>query len=176
MKYYLELSKHRKARVWLKDLPAVFTPEAAFENIIEAGVETAIATSAAIEIWEPKGPFPGYGLLGATFTPNHSLRELKISVGVLEGGQAYTEAIALPPDIVQVGLRMEFAQSVFEGAAIAAREALSVAGDLTFSCAACGRTGSSRAILKRLASLVVRVIRLDRETLTIEALTSVFRD
>src|SRR6266496_3738007 len=70
----LQLAQHRKARVWLTELPdARVNPS----NVREHSVQTGHAVfegmrRAAIEILIPRGPRGLYGLLGAELRPSRS--------------------------------------------------------------------------------------------------------
>lgn len=158
----LQLAQHRKARVWLNELPDARTTSAKVSERSVQGGKTVFegVRRAAIEILIPRGPRALYGLLGAELRPNQSEALVIRVIASNNDGTPFRDSIALSSDEAQVGLPDEFCQAVVEGAAsqVAKSGGLS-SGELLFSHAAHGLVGSAPIVFKWLAACLVQLLR-----------------
>lgn len=162
----LNLSHHRKARIWLGELPDLSYPVLeVLERQQDAKVSTiAEIRYAAVEMFAPKGVRALYGLLGAKFTPDN-LERLLVQVAFCEDTTKQVEwSLAAKVDKIYVGLTCEYAPSVLDGA-LRAAETLG-SGVLRFECAAHGAVGSSPKIFRQLATLAVQLLTVRAESLS----------
>jgi hypothetical protein len=156
----LELGMHRRARVWIGDLPdAMCPPVGTLTHTIAAGRETQNGLRlAAIEVLVPLGPRSMYGLLGGRFEPD-ATGQLVIGFNVTAATERlFAESLAANGDQVRVGLPAEYAHSVLAGVSAAKGEMNSLAsGKLSFDCAAHRDIGSCEAVYRHLAAALVKL-------------------
>ncbi|MCI0719495.1 MAG: hypothetical protein L0338_11090 [Acidobacteria bacterium] len=173
----LQLTQHRKARVWLSELPdAHVNPSNVTERSVQGGHATLQGVRrAAIEVLIPRGPRALYGLLGAELQPNQSAALLIRVLTSRNGGERFPDSIALSSDETFVGLPEEFSQAVIEGATnqIAKVGGLG-SGELVFGHAAHGLVGSAPVVFKWLADCLVQLLRKG-EGISQEELTEILQ-
>ena len=154
----LNLSHHRKMRVWLGELPPLKYPVVdSVERTIKA-INSQIYNRkyAAIEMFIPKGGRAIYGLLGAEFQPQLS-QEILVQVAVSETAtQQLDWLLASSLDRTYMGLPSEYCQSVLSGALTGAE--ILGSGLLHINCAAHGEVSSSPRIFNHLASTLVKLL------------------
>ncbi len=168
----LNLSHHRKARIWLGELPDLSYPGVeVLERQQDAKASTiAEIKYAAVEIFAPKGVRALYGLLGAKFTPDN-LEQLLVQVAFCGDTAKQVEwSLAAKVDKIYAGLTSEYAPSVLDGA-LRVAETLG-SGVLRFECAAHGVVGSSPKIFRQLATISVELLTARAESLSEEELTA----
>ncbi len=166
----LNLNRHRKARIWLGELPDIISPTAKFVERPLEGRAPALTQiqRAAIEMIVPSAGRALYGLLGAEFAPNNS-GQLLVKVAVSENvGQEIEWSLASSMDKVCSGLPVEYADRVFDGV-VSAGEILG-SGVLLINCAAHGAVGSSPRMFQQLALKLVRLIASQGESVSEEEL------
>jgi len=135
----LNLSYHRKMRVWLGELPPLKYPAIdSLERTIKAIISQIYnRKSAAVEMFIPKGGRAISGLLGAEFQPELS-QELLVKVAVSETAtQQLDWLLASRLDRTYMGLPSEYCHSALSGA-LSAAEILG-SGLLHINCAAHGK-------------------------------------
>jgi hypothetical protein len=148
----LDLGKHRKARVWLDELPATQVPAGRIVTRVfrSAKLGPTRSKTGALEVFIPLGARFMYGLLGGRFQPSagNELR-LEISVG---RGDLMEDTLSVALDHARVGLSDDYAVAVAAGVRLAAERSGPVAGEFSVSHAAFGEIGSSEAVFKHLAA------------------------
>lgn len=155
----LELSKYRRARVWLGEaLPAEFRPTFTIERTVRPIVRRQfVRRSAALEVCIPRGVVTSYALLGAELIDAEA-GGLEVIVGVNAVGDTYAPALASKVDEVRTGMLEEYADAVAEGVA---RTAESVGAPtnaaLRFGWAAHATVGSSRAIFEKASGVLLQL-------------------
>jgi hypothetical protein len=158
----LQLAHHRKARVWLNDLPDARTtfPEVSEHSAEAAKALIEEARRAAIEIIIPRGPRALYGLLGAGLNPNQSNALIIRILTSRNVGPLFPDSLALSSDEARVGLPDEFSKAVLEGAT---NQIVKIgglgSGELEFGHAAHGLVGSAPIIFNWLAASLVQLLR-----------------
>lgn len=155
----LQLTRHRKARLWIGEPPrAEFSPTSFVRRVVSAGFAEAPAIRiAAVELIVPRGPVASYGLLGAELLDNGS-GDGEVSVAVNNNGFAMQGSLAATADDVRIGLLNEYAEAVISGVEEVVRGGWRFTGELAFRWAAHAAAGSSPAIFADLGSLVARVL------------------
>lgn len=154
----LNLSYHRKMRVWLGELPPLKYPVVdSLERTLKARRSQIYnRKSAAVEMLIPKGGRAIYGLLGAEFQPELS-QELLVKVAVSgTATQQLDWLLASRLDRAYMGLPSEYCHGVLSGA-LSAAEILG-SGLLHINCAAYGEVSSSPIIFNQLASTIVKLL------------------
>ena len=129
----------------------------------------------AVEWLIPMGPRTMYGLLGAELQskPKETLRLEVYSTS--PEGESYVDTIASKiSEDARISLPKEYVASVLKGASEACGNPSDLSGTLQFNCAVHGLVGSSEAIFKDLARIVVEVFSLP-ELLSEEALKPLFQ-
>lgn len=157
----LDLGSHRKARVWLTELPNVpYQVEEIREYHYEAWHKAeAVATQAAIEVLIPRGGRAQYGFLGGEFVPCTSAQLIAKLFVSGRNGETVEWSLATAIDTVRAGLPREYANAVLEGS----RDASAVlgAGILQLNCAAHGEIGSSALVFRHLARILIKLFTLE---------------
>jgi hypothetical protein len=160
MRSLFELSRHRRANVWLDEAPpASFAASSTLTRVVKPKtVVGAFRTIAAVEINIPHGPTASYGLLGAELVAS-TTDGLEAVVCVNAAGSEFTPSLALRRDEVRVGLPDEYARAVVVGIdEMAETIGLPTAATLRFCWAAYGLVGSSPWVFKELTILIVRLL------------------
>ena len=120
--FEIDLPRHRKARVWVDNIPpASFEADETFEQISPAGELVFLETRrVAVELLIPKGARILYGLLGAEFRPSES-GELHVLIKTLSstGPPLENSLLPLSLDNVRIGLPTAYVQAVIEGVTLA---------------------------------------------------------
>ena len=173
----LELGNHRRARVWLGELPsATYTSGETLSHRVEAseapheGLELA-----AVEVFVPRGPHCMYGLLGGRW--ELGVRgELSITLSIATvNGPTFVDSLASKHDEVRVGLTAEYAQAVLAGVELAKTELPNLpSGRLTLNCAAHGAIVSCDAIFQHVGLILIRVFCSDAVERADEDLIALF--
>ena len=157
----LELGKHRRARVWIGELPdtacpsvKILTHTIAADRKSQHGLRLA-----AIEVFVPLGPRSMYGLLGGQWKPD-ATGQLSVDVSVSAANERlFADSLAMKGDEVRVGLPAEYAKAVLAGVDMAKIELNEfMAGKLSINCAAHGAIGSCYAVYKHLATILVKLL------------------
>jgi hypothetical protein len=159
MRWQLALSRHRKARVWLDEVPsAEFEPTGFVRREVSRGSSPIPAKGiAAVELMVPRGATASYGLLGAQMLDSE--RHVgEVTVGILGDGPPMLDSLALMPDNVRVGLLEEYVDGVVLGVKGVVKTGWHFEGNLHFRWAAHGTVGSSSAFFAEIASLVARLL------------------
>lgn len=163
----LQLSNHRKARIWLANLPdARVSTTKILDRSVQGGPLTFEGTRrAVIEILIPRGPRSLYGLLGAELHTANKSENLVIHVLTShESGRPFTSSIALASEETQVGLPAAYSEAVFEGA-IGQIKGIGgmCSGELVFDYAVHGQVGSAPIVFKWLAARLVQVLEVGED-------------
>jgi len=156
----LILDRHRKARVWLGELP-----DAAYlaDRTIGFTVPTAAPGSgsqhvAAIELMTPLGGRIMYALVGGHFTPDQSgVLEVSVDVTNMRTGRPFAGSLVQSIDDVCVGLLAEYVDGVVEGVHSAIESNDRISGRLVIDCAAHGAVGSSIVAFRGVTRSLVRL-------------------
>lgn len=164
--------KFNKARIWLDELPDwEFRETQVFELLQETPEKRYTdACSAAIELLLPIGGRAYYGALGAEYVPA-PLKQLVIQVPItLDEGSIIHNAIAGRYDTVRAGLPREYLRGVLDGVQNVPETQSLGPGTLRFCRAAHGSLGSSLWFFGVLSSIVIKLLLLERETVSDELL------
>jgi hypothetical protein len=164
MRRFFELSRHRRANVWLDEAPpAEFTATSSVTRIVKPNrVMEVTRTIAGIELKVPRGPGSSYALLGAELV-EADRDGLEVVVGVNKAGFPFRGSLAPDPNEIRIGLLGEYADAVVVGVAkFAVSNAIPDKAALHFRWAAHGIVGSSPAIFEETSSLVLQVMTLQR--------------
>jgi hypothetical protein len=157
----LELGKHRRARVWIGELPdATYPSLKTLTHTIATDRESLHGLRmAAIEVFVPLGPRSMYGLLGGRWQPG-ATDQLSVDVSVSATNERLLpDSLAMKGDEVRVGLPVEYAKAVLAGVDMAKSELSALtAGKLLINCAAHGTIGSCEAVYKHLAAILVKLL------------------
>ena len=172
----LDLGKHRRARVWVGELPAIasVTDRVLSTSIEVEGQGLTASRIAAVEVVVPLGPRAMYGLLGGRINPA-SGRLLSVEVATsISNGQLLFDTLALPGEEVKSGLPAEFGPAIISAVALARQEMPNLPpGRITIECAAHGSVSSSYRMFQRLTQILLRILTSGRE-LTDEVLFGFF--
>jgi hypothetical protein len=164
MKRPFELSRYRRANVWLDEAPpAEFTPASTVRRIVKpTWVLAATRTIAGVELKVPRGSGSSYALLGAELVES-DLDGLEVVVAVNNTGVPFRGSLAPQSDEVRTGLPEEYVTAVVAGVEkFAASNAVPEKAALQFRWAAHGMVGSSPAIFRETSVLVLKVMMLQR--------------
>jgi hypothetical protein len=164
--YSFQLSHHRRANVWLDEVPpAGFEASSMLTQIVKpkkkiVGVSRRIA---AIELNIPHGPFASYALLGGELV-HSDVDHLEVILPVNSIGAPFTASLALKAEDVKSGMPEEYAGAVFAGIEIAAGSTgIPVRSSLRFRWSAHGLVGSSYSIFEKVAGLVIKLFALPND-------------
>jgi hypothetical protein len=156
----IAFTRHGKGRIWLNELPDAAYAALRVLQSIHDGMRPLVhpATSAAVEIYSPRGGRAITGLLGARFEPSDDER-LIVEVAVSSGnGSPISWPFASTIDEMYAGLPLEYAHAIAEpGLPFEILRSLG-SGRLRFDRAAHGAVGSSPALFRCLASAVAQLI------------------
>lgn len=159
-----ELSRHRRARVWLDEAPPagfVGTIIASRVLLPKRSVEAA-RTMAGIEVNIPHGPRASYALLGCELVETNE-EGLEVLVSANNAGVAFQGSLALQPDEVKVGLPQEYTEAVIAGVSrVAESDGAPTRAAVQFRWAANGRVGSSGSVFAKVSELLIRLLMLPR--------------
>jgi hypothetical protein len=175
MKKQLSFGKFRSVRVWIRELPeCTFETSQRTEIIVPAADRSLPAAKAAIEFFVPIGPRAMYGLLGGEFRPANT-GQLKVIISSEKASKTPFESSLLNSNHVAfVGLHTEYADAVGEGVRLAQEEITLPAGEFIINCSAHSETGSSSALFKQLAMVLVKLVSSPAESLTDAEIISLF--
>lgn len=174
----LNLSLHRKARVWLGELPDLPHVDVdVLEYALPAGEPVVTEQRrAAIEVMIPTGARIIYGLLGVEFSAEDT-SQLLVQVAVSPNdGEVVPWSIADRSDEVRAGLPHEYVDGVVAGVNAAESPRLLGSGVLRFNCAAHGAVGSSQDVFRRAAMIVVRLLCLDPRSVSEQRLVELLEE
>ena len=169
----LNLSRYRKARIWLGTLPELKYPVVKVLSRPKDAkkVDISEVRRTAIEMLIPTGGRFIYGLLKAEFTPANS-GEFSIKVATSANtGNPVDWSLAASVDEVYAGIPLEYSESVIEGA-LSASDILG-SGILCFEGGAHGALGSSNRIFRHLATTAVRILVCPLDSISEENLTAI---
>jgi hypothetical protein len=170
----LDLGKHRKARVWLNELPDVGPLIGAVQELeISATSQSVQANRAAVEVFVPLGPRSMYGLLGGEYTPL-TTGQLKV---MIISSPADEKSLFVPlttSDRARIGLPAEYCEAVKEGIRLAEKEVVIAPGQLVISYATYGEIGSCAAVFKHLAAVLLKLINIRKHDPTDGEIISLF--
>lgn len=165
MRRSFELSRYRRANIWLDEAPpAEFIATSTVTRIVKPNrVIGATQTIAGVELKVPRGPAASYALLGAELVAA-DLDGLEVVVAVNKTGFPFRGSLALAPDEVRIGLLDEYANAVVTGVEkFASSNAVPNRAALQFRWAAHGIVGSSSAIFEETSMLVMKIMTLERD-------------
>ncbi len=163
----INLDFHSKARVWLKDSPAIIYPalEVITKNVRTGLTCKSVTRQATLEIIIPVSPRVCYGLLGAVFIPNKS-GNLSVEIRVSTDSESIlNNSIAAQFDTVRVGLPMEYSQSIIEEIFNSLNNQVIDffgSGVIRFDKAAHGEISSSKKIFRSVAAIVMQLLLLEQ--------------
>ena len=166
-----------KARIWLDTLPD-WSYE--IDNVIEFPREVFVGNSTgmryvAAELFLLRGPRALYGGLGAVFVPRQT-HQLIVRVSTsTAAGQIFGESLVGTLDTARVGLPNEYVPGVLEGVMNAQESQVPGPGTLTFSCAVHSELGSSLWVFRVLSRILLRLIGLDKDTVSEEDILTFIR-
>ena len=151
MRIDLELELHRRARVWIGELPRA--PDASMTKrlSLDCTGDRGVACFYAVEIAVPRGGMISYGLLGLHYEPMEAT--LEFSVGVGTAGPYGDSLVA--GDSVHWGLDAEYAEAVLDQAASVAVTSGLPCGGFAFGPAACCVVGSSPRVFGELSKVLL---------------------
>lgn len=173
----LTLDRHRKATVWLGDLPdATFNAEKVIRFAMPAMSGAAgIQRTAAIELMTPLGGLIMYALLGGQFTPDlSSVLDLSIRVADTRTAPYFKESLVKSFDEVRIGLPSEFVDGVEQGFRMALVGGHMMSGKLVINCAAHAAAGSSIVAFRGVAKSLMQLFCSASLTLDDTALIPIF--
>jgi hypothetical protein len=159
-----DLSRYRRAKVWLGEHPTCKTPEV---SVVENSVKPASGSpfghdSAAVELYVPHGARSSYALVGAEFREADE-DELRLIVAIGDERQRYSEGLVSSSEDVFVGLPDEYREAVVRGAIGALNEGDGPPrGVLRLEWAAHGHVSSSAAIFGTATAMLVKIMKLPR--------------
>lgn len=164
-----------EARVWVNELPS--TELAAFDKIERTVIASRPITDGqirrgAVEIYRHLSA-SSYALLGAEFVPAASQETVIIAHVSESNGPLFSGALPGKLDEARIGLPVEYAPSVLEGAEQAPN--LLGPGTLTFNRAAHGLVGSSPWLFRKLAGAVIDLLARAEADLTKAEFESLLR-
>lgn len=165
----LELGRVQgRARVWFHNLPDWACPwSGVIERTLPATrIDGQGIRSAAVELFIHTGGICPYGLLAGEFVPQDSNLLLLQTIVSSEEGTRFDALVGEAIDEVRFGLPLEYAEGVLDGASAARANCILGSGTLRFGCAVHGKVGSSANHFRRLARLVVELLRLDTPAVT----------
>lgn len=157
----LNLSLHRKARVWVGSLPqnACFNSVSILKKtLLSYSDESKILADDrfAIEIVIPRGGVVSYGLLGAEYR-NYVGNDFSIEIYTSESeSRKFDNSLCGDFETAFIGLPTVYADSVQKGVIeyIEKKSNFAPTGSLIFKCASHGKIGSSQDIFKQLSIIV----------------------
>lgn len=164
--------QHNKAHVWLGELPGWEVGKAqVFEQHRDApDMKDTDTRSAAVELLIPAGGRAYYGALGAEFVPA-PVKQLVVQVPIsLDEGQIIPNTLAGRLDTVYTGLPQEYLQGVLNGVMNSVEMPFLGSGTLRFCRSAHGSLGSSIKFFGILTTLVIKLLLLERQAISEEAL------
>ncbi len=157
--FNLLLSRSRKARIWIDDLPAGvwLEPESHVERRFLSNTTVLNGHKIAVELFIPRGARFDYGLIGGELSSNES-NEFLVAICHSVGTRLLTDSLVGALDEVRVGLPLDYANAVLEGIAAEATGTVLPAGELTVCCAAYGTVGSSVFFFRLLGKTLFRLM------------------
>lgn len=167
MKRSFELSRFRRANVWLNEAPpAEFTAVSSLSKEFKPKTITnAISQKTGVEIYIPHGSTASYGVLGAELVESE-IDGLEIIVSIKSAGLPFHPSLASNTDEVRVGLLDEYANSVIGGVVKAAGVfGAPTNASLRFRWAAHGLIGSSQSVFEIASAIVLQLLLLPMEPL-----------
>lgn len=158
------LSKERKARVWLKELPDVWyanNESSDHHRVAEClGTRRIIRSKVAVELFIPVGGRFLYGMLGGCAEGENSS---KTTIEIADGASckrigASKDSLVDSLDRTMHWIDSDYFPSILEGAAAAAEEYEFLTKIFRFSTGKQSAIGSSPALFRRLAFIVVALL------------------
>jgi hypothetical protein len=159
MKHSLNLSRHRRANVWLDEAPpAAYTASSVVTKVVTPNVAIDPARRiAGVEFMFPRGPMPADALLGAELV-EANVDGLEVIVSVNEVGVPFPASVAVKSDEVKIGLLSEYADAVISGIAkVAETIGAPKRRSLRFGRAAHGLVGSSPRVFEEVSGIVLQM-------------------
>jgi hypothetical protein len=173
----LSLGKHRRARVWLAELPdaQVQAEQILTFSIGAQGRSVESTRQAGLELFIPVGPRTMYGLLAGTLTPGTEAR-LEVQIAISERQeQLYRETMAMGYEHVCVGLPYEYAKALEQVVLATAKQLKSLpVGKLWIDYAAHGRVGSNQRIFEHLTICLLKLLAMESADLSDADLLTIF--
>ena len=152
-----------KARAWIGELPNIPCRAAEYieKRVAVSWATRAKRSTAALEVFIPRGGTWKYGLLGCEFVPNGS-KELVVQVTSSEAGQTITDwSLAQGLDAVKSGLPPWAAEEILSAASENGEAQALGPGWLRFPIGAYGEIGSSKWVFRCLANAVISLVSMD---------------
>ena len=162
----------RVVQIWLDELPEWSYEESEVAERHQQTIQVCFTEvlRAAVELFIPKGGRAYYGALGAEFVPGQQGRLLIQVPFSPSGSHPIRPSVAGRVDVVRVGLAHEYVGSVLDGVLSLNPAQLLGQGTLCFCCASYGEVGSSPWLFQRLGRIVVKLLSIDRHSVSEEEL------
>jgi len=158
----LKLGRHRRARVWIGDIPDVLcaSQNTLIQHYAAPGYLLYEPREAAVELLVPLGARFMYGLLGGRFA-YEATSELHVEVSVSSAHERpFPESLAKSIDEVRVGLPSEYGGAALAGVEFAGADSPLTAGRLIVSHGAHGAVSSCIAIYKHISAVLLKLFTL----------------
>ena len=163
MKRSFELSRHRRANVWLDEAPpAAYTASYVVTKVVmpKVAINAALRIVAGVELSIPRGSSASYALLGAELV-EADVEGLEVIVFVNEAGVPFPASLAVMPEEVRIGLLHEYADALISGVAMAAETVgAPTKRKSRFGWAAHGLVTSSPSVFEKASGIVLRLLTL----------------
>ncbi len=167
-----------KARIWLGNIPNWrYLGIWVLEHRHDAHRQKYSTTmrTAAVEVLISQGERTLYGALGASFYPKPSdYLVTRISISLLEN-MLLVDSLARGVDTAYVGLPHAYVDGVWNTIKRPDLPQLLGAGSLRFRDAAYSRTGSSPLLFEQLSAIVVKLLTLEKKTVSEATLNDLLR-
>lgn len=170
----LQLGRHRKARIWIDELPdANIRAVSAHKASLPINGTAPNVRFIACELYVPLGPRSLYGLLGCELSPTTGQTSEVTIDEALGDGALFKNSLRGTYEAVNFGLPGEYVPAVInalKGASIIPKT------NMRFSCAAHGPISSAPVVFKHLANLLLRLSQLDLSQISDAELVGLFPD
>jgi hypothetical protein len=173
MKRLLELSRLRRANVWLDEAPpAAYAASSVVTRVVVPKVAIdSVRRIAGVEVRIPHGPKASYALLGGELIEADA-DGLEVIVFVNEVGVPFPASLAGELDEVKTGLLDEYVDAVIRGVAkVAEAVGAPTKRKLRFGWAAHGLVSSSPSVFEKASGVVLQLLTLPRDDLDDRILT-----
>lgn len=175
----LELTKHRRARIWLSELPiAGFPAIETLQRDFQAEKRSVFNISkkvSAIEVYVPLGGRFMYGLLGGKLREDDS-DKYTVDVNISQpNGKEFENPISGNAMSAYVGLPSEYVDAIFTGVDFAKKRSDKFfGGKLSIDHAAYSKVGSSSILFANLAVILINLLNMNNTGASNEDLIKLF--
>jgi hypothetical protein len=173
----IELSSHRKACVWLNNLPqaSYVGDQTLKKDVAPTRPSLKAIHSVAIEVLIPQGARYLYGLVGAELKPTKENKtHIFTVISKKEKQEKYFHSI-VNSEHSYIGLPVELANAVTSGLLLAKDQEGFPACDLWVNCAVYDNAGSSESFFMKLGVILFKIMIKDTEDLLVEELEYIFQ-